>query len=289
MSKINATYGSGYYLDPDADYRKLEDERALQQRKRRRDGDKGDGTGDGDGAIRQTFAIPFDLLCLSCHRRIARGTHVYTNRRDTRERYLDKVRIWELEIRCKYCSELFYLRTDPETPKETGGYVCARNCRRVEGDFYAINQLNEEQKAMEARAKEEAALDPLAALERENEANRLLMERNRQTEEDVEARAVADDVELLRALRSHKAAESSETGNAGGSGPTGCDRPPIRAAHHSPPPPPLLFLMQSICLTFMMPKIAHVPMVNVILMMIVTVRMMMQTMTWMRMRVPFAP
>lgn len=37
MSKINATYSSGYYLAPDADYRKLEDEREAQRRKRRRD------------------------------------------------------------------------------------------------------------------------------------------------------------------------------------------------------------------------------------------------------------
>lgn len=199
MSKINATYSSGYYIAPDVDFRKLEEQQRQEQRGKR----KHDGTeGSDDNVKRQTFAIPFDIICEHCSRRIARGSHVYTNRRATDQRYLDSIRIWELEIRCQFCKEKYYLRTDPETPKDTGGYICQKGCRRVEGDFFALNKQNQAAREEWERAKAEAELNPLAALEKENEAARELEERNRQIEEAVEQRAGRDDRDLISMLRS---------------------------------------------------------------------------------------
>ncbi|GET90408.1 hypothetical protein, conserved [Leishmania tarentolae] len=200
MSKINATYSSGYYIAPDVDFRKLEEQQRQEQRGKRKHGGADDG-GD-DNVKRQTFAIPFDLICEHCNRRIARGSHVYANRRATDTRYLDSIRIWELEILCRFCKGKYYLRTDPETPKDTGGYICAKGCKRVEGDFYSLNKQNQAAREEWEKAKAEAELNPLAALERENEAARELEERNRQIEEAVEERAGHDDGDLLTMLRS---------------------------------------------------------------------------------------
>ncbi|CAJ1030805.1 putative Family (DUF572) [Leishmania shawi] len=200
MAKINATYSSGYYIAPDVDFRKLEEQQRQEQRGKRRRGVPND-SGD-DNVKRQTFAIPFDLICEQCHRRIARGSHVYANRRGTDKRYLGSIRIWELEILCRFCKGAYYLRTDPETPKETGGYICEKGCRRVEGDFYSLNKQNQAAREEWERAKAEAELNPLAALEKENEAARELEERNRQIEEAVEERAGHNDGDLLTMLRS---------------------------------------------------------------------------------------
>ncbi|CAG9577859.1 conserved hypothetical protein [Leishmania major strain Friedlin] len=200
MSKINATYSSGYYIAPDVDFRKLEEQQRQEQRGKRKHGGADDG-GD-DNVKRQTFAIPFDLICEHCHRRIARGSHVYANRRATDKRYLDSIRIWELEILCRFCKSKYYLRTDPETPKDTGGYICEKGCKRVEGDFYSLNKQNQAAREEWEKAKAEAELNPLAALERENEAARELEERNRQIEEAVEERAGHNDGDLLTMLRS---------------------------------------------------------------------------------------
>ncbi|TPP52758.1 hypothetical protein CGC21_28165 [Leishmania donovani] len=200
MSKINATYSSGYYIAPDVDFRKLEEQQRQEQRGKRKHG--GADHGGDDNVKRQTFAIPFDLICEHCHRRIARGSHVYANRRATDKRYLDSIRIWELEILCRFCKGKYYLRTDPETPKDTGGYICEKGCKRVEGDFYSLNKQNQAAREGWGKAKAEAELNPLAALERENEAARELEERNRQIEEAVEERAGHDDGNLLTMLRS---------------------------------------------------------------------------------------
>ncbi|CAC9508385.1 conserved hypothetical protein [Leishmania infantum JPCM5] len=200
MSKINATYSSGYYIAPDVDFRKLEEQQRQEQRGKRKHG--GADHGGDDNVKRQTFAIPFDLICEHCHRRIARGSHVYANRRATDKRYLDSIRIWELEILCRFCKGKYYLRTDPETPKDTGGYICEKGCKRVEGDFYSLNKQNQAAREEWEKAKAEAELNPLAALERENEAARELEERNRQIEEAVEERAGHDDGNLLTMLRS---------------------------------------------------------------------------------------
>ncbi|CBZ23906.1 conserved hypothetical protein [Leishmania mexicana MHOM/GT/2001/U1103] len=200
MSKINATYSSGYYIAPDVDFRKLEEQQRQEQRGKRKHGGADDG-GD-DNVKRQTFAIPFDVICEHCHRRIARGSHVYANRRAIDKRYLDRIRIWELEILCRFCKGKYYLRTDPETPKDTGGYICEKGCKRVEGDFYSLNKQNQAAREEWEKAKAEAELNPLAALERENEAARELEERNRQIEEAVEERTGHDDGDLLTMLRS---------------------------------------------------------------------------------------
>ncbi|KAL7706816.1 Saf4/Yju2 protein [Lotmaria passim] len=201
MSKINATYSSGYYIAPDVDFRKLEEQQRQEQRsKRRRPGtDAADG-GD-DNVKRQTFAIPFDVICLHCNHRIARGSHVYANRRATEERYLGSIRVWELEILCRFCKGKYYLRTDPETPKDTGGYICVKGCKRAEGDFYALNKQNQAAREEWEKAKAEAELDPLAALEKENAAVRQLEEHNRQIEEEVERQAGHNDDDLLAMLR----------------------------------------------------------------------------------------
>ncbi|KAG5490429.1 hypothetical protein JKF63_00549 [Porcisia hertigi] len=228
MSKINSTYSSGYYIAPDVDFRKLEE----QQRQEKRGKRKHDGAGDNgdDNVKRQTFAIPFDLICEHCQRRIARGSHVYANRRATDKRYLDSIRIWELEILCRFCKGKYYLLTDPETPKDTGGYICDRGCKRVEGDFYSLNKQNQAARAEWERAKEEAELNPLAALEKENEAVRELEERNRQIEEAVEKHAGHDDRDLLAMLRNRPRRDEvymneldndKDGGDANGSGKTG--------------------------------------------------------------------
>lgn len=213
MAKINATYSSGYYISPDTDFRRLEEQQAAERKNQRKRG-RDDGDGSDDPASqkaatkRQTFAIPFDLYCDHCTRRIPRGAHVYTNRRPTRIKYLNAIRVWELEIRCQYCSGLYYLQTDPETPKETGGYKCVRGCHRAEGDFLALNARNEAAKAQWEKERAEAEANPLAALERENEASRELAERNRRIEEDVLARADADDdMMLLAAMRRRRQQE----------------------------------------------------------------------------------
>lgn len=200
MSKINATYSSGYYIAPDVDFRKLEEQQRQEQLRKRK---RGEEAGEGDENVkRQTFAIPFDLICLHCNRRIARGSHVYANRRTTADRYMDVIRIWELEILCRYCRGKYYLLTDPATPKETGGYHCGSGCRRVEGDFYALNQQNQAAREAWEKEKAEAEANPLAALERENEATRQLEERNRRIEEAVESHAEHDSAALLAMLRS---------------------------------------------------------------------------------------
>ncbi|KAG5473788.1 hypothetical protein LSCM1_04418 [Leishmania martiniquensis] len=196
MSKINATYSSGYYIAPDVDFRKLEE----QQRGKRKHGGVGDAG--SDNVKRQTFAIPFDLICDHCDRRIARGSHVYANRRATEKRYLGSIRVWQLEISCRFCKGKYCLLTDPETPKDTGGYICEKGCRRVEGDFYSLNKQNAAAREEWENEKAEAELNPLAAMERENEAARELEERNRQIEEAVEERAEHDDTDLLTMLRS---------------------------------------------------------------------------------------
>lgn len=196
MAKINATYSSGYYISPDTDFRRLEEQQAADRKRQRTSDDP------SANVKRQTFAIPFDLYCDHCKRRIPRQAHVYANRRATDRKYLGAIRIWELEIRCQYCSEHYYLETDPETAKETGGYKCVRGCRRAEGDYYAINKANEAVRAQWAKDHAEVADNPLAALERENEATRQLAEHNRQVIEDVMDRADgAGDEALLAALR----------------------------------------------------------------------------------------
>lgn len=203
MAKINATYSSGYYIAPDTDYRKLEEEQQLERkRKRRLEKDGHADASDASKAIRQTFAIPFNVICLHCNCRIARGTHGYVNRRPTEKKYMG-IRIWELEFRCIFCKEHIYLTTDYETAKLTGGYHCGRGCRRGEGDFYGTNQINEAVRAGQAEAA--AKSGSLDALERENEAVRRLQERERLVEELVESRADTEDVrlrdELLHAIR----------------------------------------------------------------------------------------
>lgn len=214
MAKINSTYSSGYYISPDTDFRKLEEQQQNKKkdlRKRGRDNED-DAEFVKANTKRQTFAIPFDLYCDSCEKRIARGAHVYTNRRATRIKYLNAIRIWELEIRCQYCSGNYFLHTDPETPKETGGYKCVRGCHRAEGDFLAINAKNEAAKAQWEREKAEAEANPLAALERENAASRQLAERNRQIEESVLARADYGndgDDDLLASLRRRRTAAAA--------------------------------------------------------------------------------
>ncbi|ESL07616.1 hypothetical protein TRSC58_04692 [Trypanosoma rangeli SC58] len=206
MAKINATYSSGYYLAPDTDYRKLEE--AQQQKRKRRRKEEKDGDVDASfdgGVIRQTFAMPFNIICLHCNRRTARGTHGYVNRRPTKETFMG-IRIWELEFRCIFCKGHIYLTTDYETAKLTGGYHCSRNCRRGEGDFYGTNQINEAIRAKQAT--EEAEKGSLDTLERENEAMRQLQERERLIGELVESRAATDGDrirdELLQAIHARK-------------------------------------------------------------------------------------
>ncbi|KAG5473507.1 hypothetical protein LSCM4_03576 [Leishmania orientalis] len=241
MSKINATYSSGYYIAPDVDFRKLEEQQRQEQRgKRKHGGASGDGS---DNVKRQTFAIPFDVICEHCDRRIARGSHVYANRRATDQRYLGSIRIWELEILCRFCKGKYYLLTDPETPKDTGGYICEKGCKRVEGDFYSLNKQNQAAREEWERAKAEAELNPLAALEKENEAARELEERNRQIEEAVEERAGHDDTDLLTMLRSRPrrtearagALDSGSDEDADGSGHT--DLAPSSTSAEAAPPP----------------------------------------------------
>ncbi|KAG8342228.1 putative Family of uncharacterized function [Trypanosoma vivax] len=202
MAKINATYGSGYYLAPDTDYRKLEEEQSREKRRKRQ---LGSDSAVGKGAIRQTFAIPFNIICLHCNSRIARGTHVYVNRRATSEKYMG-IRIWELEFRCIFCKSHLYLTTDYETAKLTGGYHCSRSCKRGEGDFYGVNQTNEAIKAMQAA--KDAEKGTIDALERENEVARQLQERERLVEEFVEAKAAVQETqtrdELLEVIRFKK-------------------------------------------------------------------------------------
>lgn len=203
MAKINATYGSGYYLAPDVDYRRLEEQQRLERKRKKV---KGEAVSPSErDAIRQTFAMPFNVICLHCNCRIARGAHGYVNRRATDETYMG-IRIWELEIRCMFCKGHIYLKTDYETAKLTGGYHCSRNCRRGEGDFYGTNQINEEVKAQ--RAAEKADEGTVDALERENEVMLQLQERERLVEELVEARAGTEEAqtrdELLQVIRARK-------------------------------------------------------------------------------------
>ncbi|KEG14693.1 hypothetical protein DQ04_00341080 [Trypanosoma grayi] len=203
MAKINATYSSGYYLAPDTDYRKLEEE---QQRERKRQRQQGVEASSGKGVIRQTFAMPFNVICLHCNRRIARGTHGYVNRRPTEEKYMG-IRIWELEFRCIFCKDHIYLTTDYETAKLTGGYHCSRNCKRGEGDFYGTNQINEAIRAKQAT--EDAEKGTLDALERENETMRQVQERERLIEELVESKAGMEEEQtrdgLLQIIHARKA------------------------------------------------------------------------------------
>ncbi|PBJ72839.1 hypothetical protein TcG_02886 [Trypanosoma cruzi] len=206
MAKINATYSSGYYLAPDTDYRKLEEEqRRERKRKRQQEGDDNTGLSSASGTIRQTFAMPFNIICLHCNRRIARGTHGYVNRRPTKEKFMG-IRIWELEFRCIFCKGHIYLTTDYETAKLTGGYHCSRNCRRGEGDFYGTNQINEAIRAKQAA--EETEKGSLDALERENEVMRQIQERERMIEELVESRAGTEAEqtrdELLQTIQAKK-------------------------------------------------------------------------------------
>ncbi|CCD16515.1 unnamed protein product [Trypanosoma congolense IL3000] len=210
MAKINATYSSGYYLAPDVDYRKLEEQQRLE---RKRNMKKDEALPQSErSAIRQTFAMPFNVVCLHCNSRIARGTHGYVNRRATDDKYMG-IRIWELEFRCIFCKGHIYLITDYETAKLTGGYHCSRNCRRGEGDFYGMNQLNEELKAQQAAEKAEKGT--VDALERENETMRQLQERDRLVEEVVESRAGMEEIqtrdELLQAIRTKKLPECPAT------------------------------------------------------------------------------
>lgn len=210
MSKINATYSSGFYISPDMDYRALEDAKSMQRKrerqlnfKRRRfqkdqghspekDEEENEKNFKQGTAIRQTFALPFDIYCGHCEKRAPRGVHVYTNRRPTSKKYLGAIRIWSLEIRCRYCSGVFYLETDPETPKETGGYKCAKDCRRQQGDFDVLNAMNAEVKAQWASEKQEKAETPLEAMERDQIAARRLAEKNQEIEALVAARDGSD-------------------------------------------------------------------------------------------------
>ncbi|KPI87538.1 hypothetical protein ABL78_3381 [Leptomonas seymouri] len=252
MSKINATYSSGYYIAPDVDFRKLEEQQRQEQRgKRRKPG--ADSADNDENVKRQTFAIPFDLICLHCNRRIARGSHVYANRRATDQRYLNSIRIWELEILCRFCKGKYCLRTDPETPKDTGGYVCVKGCKRVEGDFYDLNKQNQAAREEWRKAKAEAELDPLAALERENEAARELEERNRRIEEEVEKQAEHNDGDLLTMLRSrprrHVELANANSNSDVSDGDDGPDAPSALQKKTSAlpglPPPPIFNLVNA--------------------------------------------
>lgn len=290
MSKINMTYGSGFYIRPDMDYRALDDRRALD-RKRKRDGlkkqerqsafasrrqktestkkksllasarregggvmsrtsarphenendeeeegeedeeEEEEGTNEtaskedlpyapGSTAIRQTFSIPFDMYCGHCKKRLGRGVHVYTNRRPTAKKYLGAIRVWSLEIRCRFCHGRFFLETDPDTPKETGGYKCAKDCYREGDDFAVLNAKNKEvQEAWALEAKEKAQT-PMEAMERENRAARELAVKQKEIETLVSARATGEEEgmeeQLLSALR--RVGEEKKNAESGGGG-----------------------------------------------------------------------
>lgn len=258
MSKINATYSSGYYISPDMDYRAEEDKRSLARKRERRVTmekerqerrkemerrkkrlEKGRAESDDDeeeaeaavdvtsppppsgSAVRQTFALPFDTHCGHCHKVTVRGVHVYTNRRATTKKFLGKIRIWSLEIRCRYCRGLFYLETDPETPKETGGYKCATDCYRTAGDFATLNAKNAEVRAEWEKAEREKIETPLEALERENQAAREREARNREVEAMVAQRAResdSDNLALLETLRREAATTNNNNDNSSNSG-----------------------------------------------------------------------
>jgi hypothetical protein len=147
MAKINSTFNGNYYLAHDVDYQKLDEMEQKSAKRARREGTA------PEPVRRQTMAIPFNITCTTCNKRIVRGTHGYMNRTKAPEKYLGLV-MYDLAWRCPHCAGRFVLRTDLETAKMTGGYKCVSGCRRVDGDFLLRNVMLEAEKKEAAAAKE---------------------------------------------------------------------------------------------------------------------------------------
>lgn len=222
MAKINATYSSGYYISPDTDYRAREDERSLARKRLRaeqRHTDRGGPSAASDdlpqGPVkRQTFALPFNIYCESCHKMMPRGSHVYTNRRASPRKYLNAIRIWVLEVRCRFCQLVWELETDPATPKETGGYICVKGCERQGGDFAELNAQNVRVREEWAKSAQEKEETPLEALERTNEAARKLAAHHRMIEAIVTSRADEDDEAVLAGIKQQQQSGTSASSRA---------------------------------------------------------------------------
>ena len=188
MAKINSTFNGNYYLAHDVDYQKLDEMEQKASKRARRDGTA------VERVLRQTFAIPFNMICTSCSKRIVRGTHGYMNRTKAKEKYLG-LAMYNIACKCPYCGSGFVLRTDLETAKMTGGYTCVSGCRRVEGDFFAKNIVLDAEKKEAAASKElemskSTNHDDFSAFNAKMEAVRT---RNQQIDEFVEAKNHHDD------------------------------------------------------------------------------------------------
>mmetsp|Transcript_8474 Transcript_8474/g.18347 ORF Transcript_8474/g.18347 Transcript_8474/m.18347 type:complete len:301 (+) Transcript_8474:60-962(+) len=76
------------------------------------------------------FEMPFHTRCLKCENRIAKGVRFNANKKKIGKYHTTS--IWEFEMRCTTCANLFKIRTDPENAE----YVMAEGLRKVQTDTW---------------------------------------------------------------------------------------------------------------------------------------------------------
>ena len=202
-------------------FAKDQDKLAKQKEKAKRDRLKASGVSEGlvtDGnRLRQTFAVPFHCQCLHCNKRIGKGTHVYMNRYraqgEGEGRSSLGLAVWEIQFRCVNCSKHVYIRTDEETPEETGGYIAHKHCKRFVGDFAELNRKQV------AKAKEDAAeaaklLATMSDAERRGIENKARQEADRRLEELMRRRSETTTEDLLARISAGEAASCKNNSSA---------------------------------------------------------------------------
>ena len=145
MSKIQNTYNSGYRIDHDFDARKHTDEQKRLKRERAKNDPE------AEAVKRQTWMLPFNVLCDSCSKRIGKGTKVYANvkKLGKERKYLGKITIYSLQMRCIFCAKPIVFETDPEA----SDYKVISGGKRTEGDWKELREKALEADAQKAREK----------------------------------------------------------------------------------------------------------------------------------------
>ena len=112
-SKINNTYGAGYRIEYDFDAKQIQEDIKKQRKSHKKCMKSEQGLGD---AKRQTWMVPFSLHCTTCSGRLSRDTKVYAHvqRLGPERKYLNKVWVYSLKIRCPKCHHSINFETDPE-------------------------------------------------------------------------------------------------------------------------------------------------------------------------------
>lgn len=132
---------------------------------------------------------PFSMKCLNCFEYISKGKKFNGKKELLKEKYLDKIKIYRMTIRCPKCSRQIVFRTDPGSADyiiESGG---ERNFiqQRKEEKKNAGETIEETMKRLENTQDEEDALKNNKNLEKGEQKMNKLEERIERLQKEQEA------------------------------------------------------------------------------------------------------